>query len=156
MTVSSISPSDVAATSSINSGFQKTIQDFKALASALQSNDLSGAQNALAAFQQDLQNAPANTKARSPFDSNSQLGKDLQAVQTALQSNDLTGAQKAFATLQQDLQSAIQSQGTHKAHHHHRQDNDGDDSATGSSSSASDSATDAASQSSNSILDAQA
>lgn len=120
MNVSSISSSSNSY--AVNSGgYGQKWKDFKSLASALQSNNLQGAQSAFSALQSDLQNTQVGTN--SPFlDPNSQLGKDFTALQNALSSNDLKSAQSAFATLRQDLQSV---QGT-KGHHHHKVDNDGD------------------------------
>jgi len=88
-------------------------QDFKALQSALQSGDLSGAQQAFSNFQQDAQSSsPAGKKTQ-----NTQAVADFQSLQSALQSGDLNAAQKAFASWQHDLQSARQ---THHHHHHHK------------------------------------
>ncbi|MCS6303908.1 MAG: hypothetical protein H8K07_09595 [Nitrospira sp.] len=78
--------------------YQQRRQSFDALAQALQSNDLTAAQQAYASL---VQNTPAGSiPANSPL---AQIGQ-------ALQSNDLPTAQNAFATLQA---------GKHKHHHHH-------------------------------------
>jgi len=88
-------------------------QDFKALQSALQSGDLTGAQQAFANFQQDApSSSPAGKKTQ-----NTQAVADFQSLQSALQTGDLNAAQKAFASWQQDLQSAGKA---HHHHHHHK------------------------------------
>jgi hypothetical protein len=107
--------------SSVSSGtdiFQSAVQpnnkqiknDFKALATALQSGNLSDAQQAYATLQKDAPNL---------FNSNSsssQAGAQnnpLAAIGTALQAGDITSAQTAFSTLQQS-----QKTGGHHHHHH--------------------------------------
>jgi hypothetical protein len=93
--------------------FEQSFSDLKAIGTALQSGDLTGAQNALTAFQQNLPGS-SQTSASSPFGKNTQANQDYQALNTALQSGDQAGAQKAYASLQSDLKAA------HKGHHHHR------------------------------------
>jgi hypothetical protein len=93
-------------------GFGQTLQDFKAIGSALQSGDVTTAQNALTTFQQDLQ-GNSQTSSSQPFGKNSQANTDYQNLTSALQSGDLSGAQKAFTSLQSDLKAV------HKGHHHH-------------------------------------
>ena len=94
-------------------------QDLKALGSALQSGDLSSAQNAFAKLQKDAQNNPRLQKALA--DKNSPAGKDFQALQSALSSGNVGSAQKAYASLQKDLKGAQQQGGTPRP-----PDNDGD------------------------------
>ena len=86
-------------------GYAQIVQDFNDIGSALQSGDVSAAQTALSAFQQDL---PGNSQATAsqPFGQNSQANTDYQSLASALQSGNLSSAQKAFANLQKDLQSA--------------------------------------------------
>jgi hypothetical protein len=93
-------------------------QDFQSLASDLQSNNLTGAQQAFTALQQLLPNPSAGnqTQTGQSGSGQNQFGTDLSAVGQALQNGDLSGAQQAFATLQQDMQSV---QGQHHYHHHH-------------------------------------
>lgn len=92
--------------------YQQRRQSFEALAQALQSNDLTAAQQAYASL---VQNTPGGTiPPNSPL---AQIGQ-------ALQSNDLTAAQNAFATLQA---------GRHKHHHHHQEHSQSDPSANASS-----------------------
>lgn len=74
--------------------------DLAAIGKALDSGNLSAAQKAFAALQQDLGNSDGQSTTSTP-------GTDLTALSTSLQSNDLTGAQNAFATLMQDLQNTI-------------------------------------------------
>ena len=136
MTVSGVNSSTNPYLNNVQTGFQQQIQDFKALASALQSGDLSAAQTAFAAFQKDIQGNSQSPQAAALSDSNSQLGKDFQALQSALQSGDLSSAQQAFATLQQDLKT------THHHHHHHHSGGiDPDKTAQSTSSTATSTAT---------------
>src|SRR5271157_2103560 len=74
--------------------------DLTALSSALQSGDLTGAQNAFATLMQDL--GSTNTQ-----QATATLSTDLTALSSALQSGDLTGAQNTLATVMQDLQNRI-------------------------------------------------
>jgi hypothetical protein len=128
MTVSSVSSTTNQYQNTVQDGFSQAFQDFKGIETAIQSGDLSTAQNALTTFQQDLQNS-SQTSQKNPlsqlFSNNSTLKNDLTALQTALKSNDAAGAQTAFKTLAQDMQSTMKTQ---KAHHHHhiKKANDGD------------------------------
>jgi len=116
MTISAISSS----AASFVSTFQKDRQAFGQLASALQSGDLSAAQNAY------------NTLASSPIaQGNSPFAQALQQIGQDLQSGDLADAQKALASLQQQQQQA-------RAHHHHHHGGGGP-SATSDASSTSNS-----------------
>ena len=111
--ITSIS-SGSSASQAYGTGNEKQVQaDFKSLATALQSGDLSGAQQAFASLTED---APNLAKALSSQGASSPLG----SLASALKSGDLAGAQKAFASLTQ----------TKHCHHHHN-------SATASSSSSS-------------------
>jgi ribosomal protein S20 len=112
--------------SQMSSAFKQRRQDFDALASALKSGDLSGAQKAFSALQQDMQaiaqtrrGQASNSSSVTQTSQSSQSGttslKDLMnQLKQALSSGNLQGAQKAFAAIQQNMQ-ANQSQG----HHHH-------------------------------------
>jgi hypothetical protein len=93
-------------------------QEFNALASALQSGDLSGAQQAFAALQKLLPSSSAGNQTQTGQQGSGQntFATDFNALGQALQSNDLQKAQEAFAKLQQDIQSV---QGRHHHHHHH-------------------------------------
>jgi hypothetical protein len=99
-------------------GFGQIAQDFQAIGSALQSGDLSTAQNSLTTFQQALQGA-SPTSANQPFGKNSQANTDYQSLTSALQTGDLAGAQKAFTSLKTDLKASQSAQAVHKGHHHH-------------------------------------
>ncbi len=107
MTVSSITP---AAGSSSLSGLQNNFQQrrnaFDELAQALQSGNLTRAQQA---FNLLTQSAPNSGQAQ-----NGSLKDDFNTLAQALQSGDLDGARKAFTAIQQDLQKLGQ------AHHHHQ------------------------------------
>ena len=110
MDISSVSSTTNSTQSVDAQAVQKNIQDFKALASALQSGDLTTAQSAFAAWQKDM---TGSQQSATGFGATDTLSQDIQSLQSALQSNDITSAQKAFSQLVQDLQSA------HKSHHHH-------------------------------------
>ena len=71
-------------------------KDFDALAKALQSGDLSAAQDAFATLQAD---APSGASGSSSSGS-SQFKTDVDALKKALDAGDLAGAQQAFATIQ--------------------------------------------------------
>ena len=115
MSVSAVSSSSPLATSGLQTDYQKARADFKALSSALQSNDLAGAQQDFAALQQD---APVFAQALSNAQSTSTAASagDLKSLASALQSNDLTGAQSAVAAFKQDASTSVAG----VPHHHHR------------------------------------
>ena len=127
------------------------MQDFKGLANALQSGDISSAQNAFRTLLNDLQQTGKTSQL---LDKNTEAGKDFQALQDALTSGDIKAAQDAFKTLKTDLHSA------RRAHHHHRAANDGDavdgESNPAPAVSASASATNASAEQVPSTLDAVA
>src|SRR5438046_1196409 len=100
-----------------NGGFRQQMQDFKGLAGALQSGDISAAQSAFTTLQNDLQGAQTNSKTSPLLDQNTPAGKNFQALEEALKSGDIKAAQDAFATLKQEIRS---SQHAHGRHHHHR------------------------------------
>jgi hypothetical protein len=78
--------------------FQEIRQDFRQLASALQSGDLTDAQSAYSSIQQVLQANQGSSTAGSP----NTLQSDFAAVGQALQAGDLSTAQSAFAQLKSD------------------------------------------------------
>ena len=94
-------------------------QGFQSLASALQSGNLTGAQQAFTALQQLLPNSSAGnqTQTGQSGSGQNQFATDLSALGQALQSGNVTQAQQAFAKLQQDMQS-VQGQHHHHRHHH--------------------------------------
>lgn len=97
MTISAISSSSA----SFVSTFQQDRKTFGQLVSALQSGDLSSAQDAY------------NTLASSPLaQGNSPLAQTLQQIGQDLQNGDTQGALKALTSLQQQQQA-------HGHHHHH-------------------------------------
>jgi len=97
MTISAISSSGASPISN----FQTFRQDFSQLVSALQSGDLSDAQNAYAT----LSSSPL-AQGNGPF------AQAIQQIGNYLQQGDLADAQKAMAALQQQMQA-------HGHHHHH-------------------------------------
>jgi hypothetical protein len=89
--------------------FQKIQQDFKQLASDLQSGDLSGAQSAYASIEQLLPANQSSSGSATGSNGSSAIQSDIASLGQALQSGDLSGAQSAFSQLQSDLQTAAQS-----------------------------------------------
>jgi len=108
----------------MRSDIKQNSQDFKALKQALNSNDLTGATQAFATLQQDIQNASQAAGGKSPFDPNSAIGKDFQAIGDALKSGDVSAAKQAFATFKQDIKSA--GRAARASHHAAQGANDGD------------------------------
>jgi hypothetical protein len=113
--ISNVSPATNPYPTPNLNGFDQAFKDLKSIGTALQSGDLSSAQSALTAFQQD-QPAAAQSPASQPFGQNSQANTDYQTLTAALKSGDLSAAQKAFASLKTDLKA---TQSAHKGHHHH-------------------------------------
>jgi len=98
MTISAISSFSASQVSS----FQNYRQAFNQLTNALQSGDMTAAQNAY------------NTLASSPMaQGNGPFAQALQQIGKDLQSNDLADAQNTLAQLQQQQQA-------HRGHHHHQ------------------------------------
>lgn len=79
---------------------------FQELSQALQSGNLSSAQQIFSALNQ-------NTSALSQLQ-NPQLQQDLNAIGSDLQAGDISGAQKAYSAFKADVQNAAS---THEAHH---------------------------------------
>ena len=147
MSISSISSNSdyyqSYSTNRSNSLKQQSQQDFNSLAEALQSGDLSGAQNAFASLMQLIPNSSSSINsqtqsAATASTSNSSNGtstvkSDFSVLGQALQSGDLTSAQNDFSKLMQDMQSIG---GGHHHHHHHKTSTNSQDttnaSATGS------------------------
>jgi hypothetical protein len=101
---------------------------FQQLASALQSGNLSSAQQAYNSLSQLMQNAPNGQ-------SNSAFAKAFNALGQALQSGNLSSAQQAFLSLQQDMLQGLAGHG----HHHHDGGGGMESTANNSSSNVSDS-----------------
>src|SRR5664280_393361 len=98
MNVTGINSATAQYQPSIQSSFKKQSQDFKALQSALQSGDLTSAQQAFASLQKDRPNSTqAAATTSNASGQNSPLANDFQALQTALQTGDISSAQSAFA-----------------------------------------------------------
>jgi len=124
-TISSVSStSDPTQTSSQGnqSDIAQLTKNFQAIGGALQSGDVSTAQEALAALQQAMQGGSqsnSQTSSSQPFGKNTQANTDYQSLTSALQSGNVSDAQKAYASLQDDLKSASSAHSAHKGHHHH-------------------------------------
>jgi soluble cytochrome b562 len=92
--------------------FQQLQSYIGQLAQALDSGDLSAAQQAFATLQQDMQSTGTDASQNSTSEASSaqtksqQLQSYVEQLAQALQSGDLSAAQQAFATLQQGMQSA--------------------------------------------------
>jgi len=89
--------------------FRQIKQDFKQLASALQSGDLSNAQSAYSSIQKILQASQSSASSESSSNGSSTLQSDFATLGQALQSGDLSQAQSAFSQLQNDFQAGSQS-----------------------------------------------
>lgn len=121
MAVSAVAPGTLPQTNP----FAQTRQALSQLSSALQSGNLSAAQNAY------------NTLSSSPLAQNGPFAQAIQQIGQDLQSGDIAGAQKALASLQQ----AASQQQAHGHHDHHRGGGGESEGAKDSSSSSSTSAT---------------
>jgi len=105
--------------SSLPSTLQAVASNFNALGQALQSGDLSGAQQAFTSL---LQSAPttgasstaSQSSASTSSSASSSAGADLVSLGQALQSGNLAGAQQAFTNLQQAMQAAAPAGGHHQ------------------------------------------
>lgn len=107
-----------SAMAQVRSAIKQNSQDFKALKTALNSNDLSSATQAFSTLQKDIQKAASAAGGVSPFDPNSPIGKDFKAIGDALQSGDLSTAKQAFASFKQDIKQAgraARAQSSHAA-----------------------------------------
>jgi len=129
MSISSISSNSGVSQTDWRSLMNQWRQDFKQLASALQSGDLAGAQKAYSALQQLQQSSQSGGQSSSQQQANSgnsPIQNDFAALGKALSSGDLSGAQTAFSQLQTDMQAAFQNgasggvQSAHHGHHHHQ------------------------------------
>src|ERR1039458_1235054 len=95
MTVNSVSSTLNTYQPDVQTPWKKRAQDFKALQTALQAGDLSGAQQAFTTLQKDK---PASSQAAQAANAPSQNS------QGALTSGDVSGAQQAFAALKHVIQ----------------------------------------------------
>lgn len=131
MSIPSISSDPTVSQNYASNPFQQIRKDFTALKTSLTSGDLTGAQQAFATLQQDMQSAglaggSQQTATTTATQASSPLDTDLNALGAALKNGDTSGAQQAFATLQKDMQQMRQTQGgqqtqkaRHRHHHHH-------------------------------------
>jgi len=103
MTITGVSSSS---SSSFTPSANNDRDTFRQLADAVQSGDLSTAQEAFTALTQSNPNL---------LTTSSPLGQDLNALGQALQSGDVTAAQQALQNLQTDAQKLGRGHG----HHHH-------------------------------------
>jgi DNA-binding FadR family transcriptional regulator len=113
MSISAVSSNVTAYQTNAQNSFRERRADFQQLAQALQSGNMTGAQQAFAALQQAGSSSGAQGQSSPPSGQSNPLANDFSTLGQALQAGDLSSAQKAFATLQQDMQ------GIRQAHHHH-------------------------------------
>ncbi|GAB7126223.1 hypothetical protein JCM19000A_07300 [Silvimonas sp. JCM 19000] len=102
--ISGLSSSSYLYSSTASDELKQRRQNYKALETALNAGDLSGAQTAYAALQAQQSSASSGSSS-SGSGSNSaqqQFQTDFAALGTALSSGDISSAQSAFATLQSD------------------------------------------------------
>ena len=127
MSISSVSFSSSLTQTDWRDVISQWKQDFKQLASSLQSGDLSGAQQAYAALQQLQQSVQPRGQSSNgqQASSNNSIQNDFAALGQALGNGDLSTAQSAFSQLQTDMLAAAQNgasgavQSAHHGHHHH-------------------------------------
>jgi hypothetical protein len=122
MSISSISSYNSLYQANVQNIYQQEQQNIANLGNALQSGNLSGAQQAFSAFEQVLNSSQnENQTQKAPITpgtiGNNSVSSDLSALGNALQSQNTTSAQTAFNQLLQDLQ------GAQKGHHHHHHHN---------------------------------
>ena len=91
---------------SLQNASQQQRNEFQQLTQALQSGNLTNAQQAFGAL---------TSSATSSGLLSVQLTQDLSKLGSALQSNNLTGARNAYSSVQQDLHNS----NPRTAHHHH-------------------------------------
>ncbi len=115
MTIQSVSSAASTSAADLQASAQQRRADFQALASALQSGDISSAQQAFAQLQKDNPRL-AQALSSAPNSSDNPRLADLKSLASALKSGDVSAAQQAMAKLQQDVQSA--QKGGHHHHHH--------------------------------------
>jgi ribosomal protein S20 len=108
-----------AADSNAPSDFVTWIKtDLSNLTAAVQSGNMTDAQTALTAYENDRDTqfgaAPAPSN-----DASSSFVTDLASLIQSVQSGDTSGIKTSSAALTKDVQSLSQSGGAHGAHHHH-------------------------------------
>ncbi|MGH7619182.1 MAG: hypothetical protein ACREPM_18325 [Gemmatimonadaceae bacterium] len=96
--------------------------DFASLLSAVKSGDMSAAQQALSAVQND-QSTSSATYSSQATQGKGPLSSDIQSLFQAVQSGNSSAAQQALTQLQTDAQQQAQTRGAggHGHHHHHHQ-----------------------------------
>ncbi|MGA9041819.1 MAG: hypothetical protein WB421_14905 [Terriglobales bacterium] len=104
-----LSSNALSGASTLQSSAKQKQTEFQQLAQALQTGNLSSAQQVFGAL---TQNAPSSTAIL-----NTQLGQDFSSLGSDLQTGNLAAAQKAYAAVQQDVQNA--GGGAQVRHHHH-------------------------------------
>jgi len=126
---------------------QQAQQDYRQLASGLQTGNVAQAQSSFAALQQVLQTQAGDNTNTTASTSADPISNDLSTLGQALSSGDLTQAQSAFTQLQSDVSSAEQANpsapqtvatapGTAvEGHHHHHHHGGGGESENASSTS---------------------
>jgi hypothetical protein len=118
MAISGVCSNTNAYQSTVQSTYKQRKEDWQNLASALQADDVTGAQNAYAALQK-LQPGRSSASGSQGHPATNPIRADFTALGQALQSGDLSSAQSAFATLQKDVQSLQQGQGDPQVRGHH-------------------------------------
>jgi hypothetical protein len=110
MTVSAIFPSsELNQTNNLQSANQQRRTEFQQLAQALQSGNLTSAQQVLGAL---------TKSAASSGIQNIHLTQDLNTLGVALQSGDLAGARAAYTSVQQGVQNSNPMVAHHHRPHH--------------------------------------
>ena len=99
--ISSTSPYAGAPPQISSQQIQQMKQNWQDLSQALQSGDITSAQQAFSS----IQSAQQQMGGQLPGGAKGQLASDFNSLSSALQSGDVTAAQKAFSTLQSDMQS---------------------------------------------------
>jgi len=116
-------------------------QNFQALTQALQSGNLTAAQQAYATL---TQNMPSQASGDSSNDQTNPFQQALASIGSALQSGDISGAQTAMQNLTETMKA-------HKGHHHQGAQSQSTDQATSTSTG-----TSTLSTATNSLLDVTA
>jgi hypothetical protein len=121
MSVSGISSTSFCQPGAVQNSYQQRRAEFQQLGQALQSGDLSAAQQDFAELTQtssgQTQGVPTAQSAQSA--KSQMVAQEFNNLGQALGSGDLVRAQQAYSQMQQDVQGAQQTQGHHHHHHHH-------------------------------------
>ena len=149
MSVSSVCSNSSIAQTDSSSVMNQWKQEFKLLASALQSGDLAGAQKAFKALQQLLQSNQSggqSSNEQPATSASNPIQNDFAALGQALSSGNLSSAQSAFSQLQTDMKAAgangaSGAQSAHRGHHHRHASSASDSDSSTAASTASTSTT---------------